>query len=164
MAMDEPRATPLQAPASYAFPQSAEGLLPWSHAEALLESAPNYWLATVRPDGRPHVTPVWGAWVDGRLYLDGHPSTQWIRNVRANGRLSVHLESAEDVVILEGTAEDLDTVETGLSKAIISVWDTKYGRLHPDPAGSGMIRFTPKTARGWSTSTLTDGTRWVFDE
>ena len=57
------------------FPQTAEGLLPWSHAAALLERAPNYWLATVRPDGRPHVTPVWGAWVHGRLYLDGHPRT-----------------------------------------------------------------------------------------
>jgi hypothetical protein len=162
--MDEPRATPLQAPDSYPFPQTADGLLPWAHADARLQSAQNYWLATVRPDGRPHVSPVWGAWVDGRLYFDGHPRTQWIRNVRANGRLAVHLESAEDVIILEGVAEDLDSVEAELSERIIDVWDAKYHRLHPDPAGSGIICFTPRTARGWSTSELRDGTRWVFEK
>src|SRR5947208_996633 len=89
------RAVPLHAPASYAFPTVAEGLLPWSHAEALLRSAPNYWLATVRPDGRPHVTPVWGAWVESALYIDGNPHAQWMRNLRSNPAISVHLESAE---------------------------------------------------------------------
>jgi hypothetical protein len=160
----EPRAVPLEAPASYPFPKGTEGLLSWSHAEAQLEAAPNYWISTVRPDGRPHVTPVWGVWVDGMLYLDGSPVTRWARNLAANPAVSVHLESAEDVVILEGIIEDLSTVEGYLAEQIVSAWDAKYGRLHPDPAGSGIFRLAPRRARGWSASTLRDGTRWEFGD
>jgi pyridoxamine 5'-phosphate oxidase-like protein len=158
----EPRAVPLYAPPNYPFPKGTEGLLSWSHAEALLETAPNYWISTVRPNGRPHATPVWGVWVDGALYLDGNPVTRWARNLAANPAVSVHLESAEDVVILEGTVEDLPAVEGYLAEQIVTAWDGKYGRLHPDPAGRGIFRLMPLRARGWSTSTLRDGTRWEF--
>ena len=79
----EPTASPLSAPAGYAFPRDAEGLLAWPHAERLLEGAHYYWLATTRPDGRPHVTPLWGVWLDGAFYFDGHPRTRWARNLAA---------------------------------------------------------------------------------
>jgi hypothetical protein len=160
--MKEPRAAPLAAPASYPFPKGAESLLPWSHAETQLEAARNYWIVTVRTDGRPHVTPVWGVWVDGALYIDGSPETRWAQNLAANPALSVHLESAENVVILEGHVEDLPTVEGYLAERIVDAWDAKYGRLHPDPAGRGIFRVTPRRARGWSASSLQDGTRWEF--
>lgn len=161
-APDVPRHEPLKGPSSYNFPTSQDALLPWSHALERLESARSYWLATTRPNGRPHVTPLWGAWVDGALYLDGLPTTQWARNLAKNPFASVHLESGEDVVILEGIVDDLKT-SAELGARIIQAWDSKYGRLHPDPAGSGVFRFRPQTGRGWSTSALTDGARWRFD-
>lgn len=37
---------------------------PWEEADRQLESAGVYWLTTVRPDGRPHVTPLMGIWLD----------------------------------------------------------------------------------------------------
>jgi len=40
----------------------------WAEARSLLESADVYWLSTVRPDGRPHVTPMVSIWLDGALY------------------------------------------------------------------------------------------------
>jgi hypothetical protein len=160
--MKEPRAVPLSAPADYPFPKETDGLLPWSHADAQLQTAQNYWIVTVRPDGRPHVTPVWGAWIDGALYIDGSPSTRWAQNLAANPAIAVHLESAEDVVILEGRVEDLPAVEGYLAERIVDAWDAKYGRLHPDPAGRGIFRVTPLRARGWSASSLQDGTRWEF--
>lgn len=67
MAMHEPPARRPHAPAGYFW--EADRLLPWSHAQQRLEEARNYWLATVRPDGHPHVTPVWGVWLDGALYV-----------------------------------------------------------------------------------------------
>jgi general stress protein 26 len=166
MMMDtrEPRAVPVQSPAGYRFPKEPEGLLPWSRAEKLLEAAHYYWVATVRPDGSPHVTPLWGAWAGGVLYLDGSPMTRWARNLAVNPAVSIHLESAEDVVILEGIVEDLSSTTADLAQRIVASWDAKYGRLHPDPAGNGIFRFTPSRARGWSTSSLEDGTRWVFDD
>ncbi|MEI6136703.1 MAG: pyridoxamine 5'-phosphate oxidase family protein [Chloroflexota bacterium] len=33
-------------------------------ALARLRTAMNYWIATTRPDGRPHAAPVWGVWLD----------------------------------------------------------------------------------------------------
>ena len=43
--------------------------IPWDRAREWFEAdagiSPTHWLATVRPDGRPHVMPVWTVWVDG---------------------------------------------------------------------------------------------------
>ena len=154
-------ASPLSAPEGYEFPTGAEGLLAWSHAEQLLEQAHSYWLATTYPDGRPHVTPLWGAWIDGALYFDGHPHTRWARNIAANPNVCVHLESGNDVVILEGLADDVITDEA-LGQRIIAAWMAKYGKLPPDPAGSGMFRMRPHVGRGWSHESLKDGARWQF--
>ena len=41
----------------------------WSRARAELANAEVYWLSTVRPDGRPHVTPLLGVWLNGALYF-----------------------------------------------------------------------------------------------
>jgi hypothetical protein len=150
-----------QAPPSYAFGKNSAPMLPWSRAVERLEDARYYWLATTRPDGRPHVTPVWGVWVDEALYVDGLPSTRWARNLAANPALSVHLDNGNDVLILEGRIEDL-TTDPALGARIVDAWDTKYGRLHPDPASSGILRLRPDTARAWSNESLEDGTRWRF--
>ena len=58
---EEPVARPLIAPSAYGFPTSDAQLLPWAYAEQRLVAARNYWLATTRPDGRPHVSPAWGS-------------------------------------------------------------------------------------------------------
>ena len=42
---------------------------PWEETRRVLETAEVFWLATVRADGRPHVTPVAAAWLDGTLYF-----------------------------------------------------------------------------------------------
>lgn len=157
----EPRASRPRAPAMYAFGKNDAPLLPWSHAVERLEEARSYWLATTRPDGRPHVTPVWGVWIDDALYIDGPPITTWGRNLKANPALSVHLDSGSDVVILEGEVEDVVT-EPELGARIADAWMDKYGRLAPDPAGDGILRLRPRTARAWSSESLEDGTRWSF--
>ena len=42
---------------------------PWEETRRVLEAAEVFWLSTVRADGRPHVTPVAAAWLDGTLYF-----------------------------------------------------------------------------------------------
>jgi hypothetical protein len=159
----EPHGRALTGPASYPFPDRA--VLPWSHADSRLAAARVYWLCTARPgEGRaPHVTPLWGSWVDRMLYLDGPPTTRWARNFTAHPAVSVHLESGEDVVILEGVAEDV-TTDVELGRRIVDDWMGKYGRLAPDPAGDGIWRIRPRSARAWSTDALDDGTGWTFTE
>ncbi len=161
---EHPVARPARGPSSYGFPKDGTaGLLPWSHATTRLVAARNYWLATTSPAGRPHVTPLWGVWVAGALYFDGAPQTRWARNLTANPHATVHLEDGDDVVIIEGTVEDIMHVEDAeLAAAIITAWDGKYGRLHPDPAGNGIWRLRPRNARAWSNAALTDATRWDY--
>jgi nitroimidazol reductase NimA-like FMN-containing flavoprotein (pyridoxamine 5'-phosphate oxidase superfamily) len=158
-----PIAQALRAPVEYGFPVDSERLLPWSFAEKRLVESRNYWLATTRADGRPHVTPLWAVWVDNVLYFDGLPTAQWARNIARNPAASVNLENGSDVVILEGLVDDLLTDEATAAR-IIAAWDAKYGRLHPEPATRAMFRFRPHVARGWSADSLTDGTRWRFPQ
>jgi hypothetical protein len=139
---------------------TGDELLAWPRMAERLERATTYWLATTRPDGRPHVTPVWGVWVDGALYFDGIPTALWARNLAANRGVAVHLESGTDVLIVEGDADDL-TTDAVLGDRIASAWGEKYGRLVPAPAASGIFRLRPTTARGWSHFPH-DATRWSF--
>ncbi|HEU4760074.1 MAG TPA: pyridoxamine 5'-phosphate oxidase family protein, partial [Dehalococcoidia bacterium] len=53
----------------YGISEDDEGLLPWAWAEERLAKSHNYWVATARPDGRPHAMPVWAVWLDDRLYF-----------------------------------------------------------------------------------------------
>jgi hypothetical protein len=47
----------------YPIVDDGAGLLPWSWAEERLLAVHDYWLATVHPDGRPHVMPVEPRWI-----------------------------------------------------------------------------------------------------
>ena len=152
----------LKMPAGY---EATEGdtLLPWSHVTERLDTAVNYWLATTRPDGRPHVTPIWGIWVSDALYFDGIPTARWARNMVVNPAVAVHLEDGYDVVILEGDVEDIEAIpHVDLSTRIVEAWDAKYGRLHPDPVNDGMFCLRPRSVRAWSRFPH-DATRWDFD-
>jgi nitroimidazol reductase NimA-like FMN-containing flavoprotein (pyridoxamine 5'-phosphate oxidase superfamily) len=109
----------------YGVPEGEEGLLSWGQVVERLEAARHYWMATVRPDGRPHAVPTWGAWVDGAFYTEG--GGRKIGNLRANPAVAVHLESGEEVVILEGTAEEISAPERPLFERIDASYGTKYG-------------------------------------
>jgi len=149
------------APDGYPFPDDPEKWLPWSRTVERLEQARNYWLVTASEAGRPHATPVWGVWIDDVLYFDGAPTTRWARNLAANPQLTVHLESGDDVVIIEGTPEDVVT-DADVAERILKAWAVKYGQFAPEPASSGLFRIRPRSARAWSQADLTDGTRWTW--
>lgn len=102
--MHEPKRSRPSIP-DYGIPESEEGMLPWSHVVERLPGLRNYWVSTTRPDGRPHATPVWGAWVEDTLYFGGGPDTRRSRNLDANPNLVIHLESGDDVVIVEGSTK-----------------------------------------------------------
>jgi hypothetical protein len=59
-------------------PEEGTGLLPWSWTVERLAGSRNYWLATVRPDGRPHVRvrPRWAFGLDSTDFT-GSP-TRWV--------------------------------------------------------------------------------------
>ncbi len=74
---------------TYRVSTSCDGPPAWSHAEKRLERARNYWIATARPDGRPHVAPLWGVWVEGGLYFGTGRSSVKGRNLAHSPELVV---------------------------------------------------------------------------
>jgi nitroimidazol reductase NimA-like FMN-containing flavoprotein (pyridoxamine 5'-phosphate oxidase superfamily) len=141
----------------YGVPESDEGLLPWSHVTARLEQARNYWVGTVDKDGQPHAVPVWGVWVDGALYFGGGPRTN--RNLQANPKVVVHLESGDDVVIVEGVAEEFTDLEPAVFARFADASAAKYN-YRPEEAGGYVLR--PRVVYAW-TKFPQDATRWRFD-
>jgi hypothetical protein len=142
---------------SYGVPADEEGLLPYDHVEETLREARNYWLATVRPDARPHVVPVWGVLVAGRLHFGGGRSTRKARNLARNPAVVLHTESADVVVILEGTADEVTHPER--QRIVDDAYEEKYGVRH----GTPVWELRPTVAFGW-TEYPTTVTRWTFPD
>jgi hypothetical protein len=159
---DQPVVPAASRPSMPRFYKTASGddLLPWSHVVERLEAATNYWIATTSAKGRPHVTPIWAAWVDGALYFDGIFTALWTKNMTANPAISIHLESGTDVVILDGDTEDT-VPDPDLGARIVDAFATKYVAPLPQPA-RGIYRLRLRTVRAW-TRFPDDATRWVFE-
>jgi nitroimidazol reductase NimA-like FMN-containing flavoprotein (pyridoxamine 5'-phosphate oxidase superfamily) len=163
----EPRAEPTSIPTGYGAPRNAKKLLPWSWARERLERALGYWLVTVGRDGKPHAIPTWGAWAGDRFYCEGSPETAYARNIERDPRVVVHLESVDEVVIVEGTARRVTEVSAALERRVLAGY-AKYREsknYEADPGNwrsGGFWELRPSVARGWSR--LDQATRWRFDE
>lgn len=109
----------------YGLAAGATGLLDWSWVSRQMAEARNYWLATVRPDGRPHAAPVWGLWLDETFYFGTGQNSVKGRNLAQNPAVSLHLESGDEVVILEGVVEKIS--DRPLLRRIYEIYGQKYG-------------------------------------
>ena len=56
----------------------------WDETRRALDEAELFWITTVRPDGRPHVTPLVAVWLDGALYFCTGDTEQKAVNLAAN--------------------------------------------------------------------------------
>lgn len=164
--MNQPQSDRPEFPEGYGLPKTSDGQLSWSQVEPKLAAAKHYWLASVRPDGRPHSVPRWGVWVDGRFYYDGAPTTRHSRNAQANPQVTLTLESGTDVVIIEGTSTATRAEADGLGAQIAAAFE-KYHDDGYSPAadawsgddGGGLRVIVPERALAW-TSFPTDCTRF----
>src|SRR5262245_13556324 len=88
----------------YGISTKSKGMLDWTWVEEKLVKSRNYWICTTRPNGSPHSAPVWGVWMDGALYFSSAESSAKAANLKKNPAVSMHLESGDEVVIVEGNA------------------------------------------------------------
>ena len=89
-------------PPGYGEPKKT---LRWSDVRRDLEDAASYWVASTRPDGRPHVVPRDGLWLDDTWYYGGSPETVHNRNLQHNRSLAMHIGDGMKAIIVEGQAE-----------------------------------------------------------
>lgn len=79
-----------------------------AHIDKRLREEPIIWLATVRPDNRPHLVPVGFVWDGTSVLIFSKPNQQKLLNIAHNPRVMLALNTAydlEDVVTIEGMAE-----------------------------------------------------------
>lgn len=141
------------------------GLLPWSWAEGRLRASHDYWLATARPGGAPHLMPVWGVWLDDALWFSSSLGARKARNIEADARCSIATDSALDPVVLEGTVErvtDLEVIATFLA-ASNAKYAVDYDIDFLDPAVNGTYRVAPRWAFALDHDDFAGSpTRWRF--
>lgn len=151
----------------------------WAMGRRELRDAEVYWLSTVRPDGRPHVTPLLGVWMGGALYFCTGADERKAKNLTHNpgcilttGRNT--LEDGIDIVV-EGDATTVEA-DAELSE-VAAAYESKYGAHLSAPAGTWfglgdtiragevlVYRVTLSTAFGFGKGTQFSQTRWRFTE
>jgi hypothetical protein len=156
-------------PDGYGVPTTTSGLVAWSDVEQRLAAAQTYWLASTRPDGRPHVVPRWGVWLDGRFWYDGAPTTRHALNLATNPACTLSLGSDDlQAVIVEGVSQPTRASVQELGGRLAAAF-TKYHDQGYAPApdawagadGGGLRVLTPHRALAWF-SFPSDCTRFRF--
>lgn len=160
-----------------AFSSDGAAPTPWARARTELQDAPLYWLSTVRPDGRPHVTPLLGIWVDGALYFCTGPTERKARNLTQNRQcvLTTGCNQLDGLdLVVEGEATLMhDEAELAI---VARTFEFKYG-VHltardgtwfglGDAIRDGktpVYRVDPTTAFGFGKGKSFSQTRWRFD-
>jgi nitroimidazol reductase NimA-like FMN-containing flavoprotein (pyridoxamine 5'-phosphate oxidase superfamily) len=105
----------------------------WEETRRALETAELSWITTVRPDGRPHVTPLVAVWFDGAIHFCTGAIEQKAVNLRGNPHVILTTGCSEwdrglDVVV-EGEAVRVTDGES--LKRLADAWATKWdGRWH----------------------------------
>lgn len=132
---------------------------PGSVPAGRLSSASVAWLTTVRADGQPQSSYVWFHFDGTDLQVASQPQAAKLRNIRANPKVSLHLDGdgqGGDVVTIEGVAEILEgdpspeRIEAYLAKyndAIRTQLQTTPDELRREY--STTIRITPSRVRAW---------------
>jgi nitroimidazol reductase NimA-like FMN-containing flavoprotein (pyridoxamine 5'-phosphate oxidase superfamily) len=98
---------------------------PWAEARSRLEEAQFYWLATVRPDGRPHVMPVLAVWVEGSLHVSAGPSSRKARNLALDPRCVMTVDGDDLHVVVEGAVERVR--DQARLQMVANQYAVKYG-------------------------------------
>jgi Pyridoxamine 5'-phosphate oxidase len=155
----DPTAERIDLPKGYG---TAKRTMDWAAVRERLEQAPRYWLVTSRRDGRAHVVPVDGLWLDDAWWYGGSPSTLHQRNLEHDRRVVVHLEDTVFAVILEGSMQRV-VPSPALARRLVGAARAKYGYAPPEGAyAAGVWALRPERARAWS-AFPDDVTRFRFD-
>ena len=157
---------------------SSVGAVPtnWRQARGVLTDAQVYWLSTVGPDERPHVTPLLGVWLLGALYFCTGPAERKAKNLARNPLCSIttgrnSLDGLD--IVVEGSAH---TVSDGDDRQRVDeALELKYGSHFTAPEGTWfglgdairggdvpLYRVTPSTVFGFGKGKQFSQTRFRF--
>ncbi|MEA2347323.1 MAG: hypothetical protein QOG62_1110 [Thermoleophilaceae bacterium] len=151
---------------------------PWEVGREQVAGADTFWISTVRPDGRPHVTPLIAVWHDEALWFTTGPEERKARNLALNAAciLTTGRSDLRDGgldVVLEGPAEQV-TDDADL-QPVADAFATKYGTdiwhfvvrdgafAHHDTGGRALVfRLQPVRGLGFCKGAISSQTTWRF--
>ena len=132
------------------------------------------WVATVRPDGRPHVVPVGVLWVDGRFYFNAGATTRKARNLARNPQCVITVATNPFDLVVEGEA--VKVTEEAKLQRIAEVYASQgwqatvrdgalyaeYSAPSAGPPPWDLYEVTPATVFALGTAEPYGATRWRF--
>jgi hypothetical protein len=152
--------------------------IPWSVAlEALESNEPQQhtpFLATTRPDGRPHVAGVGALWDHGKVYVVSGPETRKSRNLAQHPTCAVAFSLPGIDLVVEGTAArvtDDETLQRLAKRYADGGWPARvedgaftydYSAPSAGPPPWDLYAITPTTIFGVLGSEPGGATRWRF--
>jgi PPOX class probable F420-dependent enzyme len=116
------------------------------------------WLTTITASGRPQTSPVWFAVHDDAIYVQSRPDAAKLDNIRANGKVSFHLDgdgAGGDIVTIDADAEVLDAAPPGLRDVYLAKYERVIReRVRSTPEAmiadySTTMRVVPRRVRAW---------------
>jgi nitroimidazol reductase NimA-like FMN-containing flavoprotein (pyridoxamine 5'-phosphate oxidase superfamily) len=149
---------------------------PWAAGRRRLQESEIFWLSTVRPDGRPHVTPLIAVWLDDSPCFTTGPTERKAKNLAANPSCILttgtnRLDEGLDVVA-EGEAVPI--TDEGALQRVVDAFAAKYpepfhfklvdGRLGGDGGEILAFRIRMRKAFGFGREGTYSQTRWRFGE
>lgn len=147
---------------------------PWADAHEHLEKADVYWLSTVRPDGRPHVTPMVAVWLDEALYFCTGPGERKAKNLADNAHCVITtgcnaLAEGLDLVV-EGDAVQVS--DEARLRRVAERYASKYdppfhftvrdGAFYGEGGEALVYEVKPSVAFGFGRGDSFSQTRWRF--
>ncbi len=134
------------------------------------DSASHYWLASVRPDGRPHVMAVGIVWNDGKFYLVTGPKTQKAKNLARDPRCTISIAAPGIDIVAEGEAKAIrDEAELNRIAELYSDWGPQvrdgafwheYSAPSAGPPPWDVYEITPTTIYALAAAEPHGATRW----
>ncbi len=151
-------------PAGYGIVAADEGrgLLPWSWADERLRGRYIWWLASTRPDGRPHLMPIWAVWVGEGVGFSTGSDSRKAKNIAGNSLVTIAPERGVESVIVEGEVVALpDELRATFFAAYKAAYDFDMSTMD-EPV------FMVKPTKVFGFIDEADGfplsaTRWTFD-
>jgi hypothetical protein len=147
----------------------------WAEARRQLQAAEIFWLSTVRPDGRPHVTPLITVWLDEALHFCTGPTERKARNLESNTHcvLTTGCDSIDEGLDLVVEGEALRVSDEATLKRVADAYASKYGQpflftvrdgaFWNEEGGEALVfRVQPRKAFGFGKGDAFSQTRWRF--
>ncbi len=142
---------------------TVRGFIPFNKIDTWLKGFRSIWLATTRPDGRPHAVPVWYIWDGQAIYFTSEKTSQKARNLAGQPGIVVHAGDGDDVIILEGTAVIVTepTEWTRINQAYSEKYVDPHSGAHAAiAAGDNLYRVNVKRIMAWEYGAVATRTDW----